>query len=142
MLYWPSFFHQDGRILALCFRLFALPLLLFCLALLCCFFCIFNDLNFVLGHKTQKQLAFITRGIKDLFACLFIYLFIYWFICNKITIIQPVFENGWLESSNYTKKKGNKLYTPPSSFVTQVCVTPDNTGSSSGLHSKMQCVNK
>ena len=41
------------------------------------FFCIFNDLNFVLGHKTQKQLAFITRGIKDLFACLFIYLFIY-----------------------------------------------------------------
>ena len=47
----------------------------------------------------------MTRGIKGLF----VYLFIYWFICNKITTIQPVFENGWLQSSNYTKKKEKKI---------------------------------
>ena len=40
------------------------------------------------------------------------------------------------------KRKKKKPYTSPSSFVTQVCVTPDNTGSSTGLHSKMQCVKK
>lgn len=77
MIYWPSFFHQGGRILALCFCLFVLPLLYFCFALLWFFvFCIFNDFNFVLGHKTQKQLAFMTsKGVSKV--CLFIYLLIY-----------------------------------------------------------------
>ena len=37
------------------------------------FFGVFNDLNVVLGHKTQIQLAFMTRGIKGLFVYLFIY---------------------------------------------------------------------
>ena len=93
--YWPC-----GFVCLFCHC--CLFVLLFCV---CFFFSIFTDLNFVLGHKTQIQLAFMTRGIKGLF----VYLFIYWFICNKITTIQPVFENGWLQSSNYTKKKEKKI---------------------------------
>ena len=72
------------------------------LSCVCFFFSIFTDLNFVLGHKTQIQLTFMTRGIKGLFL----------YLCNKITTIQPVFENGWLQSSNYTKKKEKKNRLP------------------------------